>query len=469
MSDPRANLDVEDVLSSIRRLVSQDARAGAKGAPVALDKLVLTPAQRVNDAGQIGPSGGESPARALLEDDDEFASLEETIVELEAAVANIEADFETDETDALADEPRQTAFDAAFEEDAEEAAAGADDKAEAADLADEDDGWIVDSPDTRVEWDEPAAVEATDLAEDADEDLALQGDARLDEVSAETTAEAAVEDDEEATDIAAADATDDTALAAEDDEDLVEMFGDAVEIAPAEPEEEVLAVEETLVLTGVLTEAEESLDDDLAAEAPEDEADADFAALDAQEEPVALREDAAGDVEGLADEDEDTRDARGEAVAEEDGIAEGVLDAAPDDAEDLELAEVEADEPATARAADEDDRGEDAAEAMTGIVEDDDAEDADLAEAVDMDEAETVYDFADAEPVEDDERGFSPGFAQRVSVMEPGEVDNDLLRTMVASLVREELQGALGERLTDRLRKLVRREVQIAIGQRERD
>ena len=81
---------------------------------------------------------------------------------------------------------------------------------------------------------------------------------------------------------------------------------------------------------------------------------------------------------------------------------------------------------------------------------------------------DTVFDdYGDAEPVEDE--GRSPGFAQRMSVMEPGEVDDDLLRTMVASLVREELQGALGERMTDRLRKLVRREVQIALGQRERD
>src|SRR6056297_2560222 len=54
MSDPVANVDIEDVLSSIRRLVSngpeksdlraQEAREG--------DRLVLTPSQRVDDDGE---------------------------------------------------------------------------------------------------------------------------------------------------------------------------------------------------------------------------------------------------------------------------------------------------------------------------------------------------------------------------------------------------------------------------------
>ena len=52
MSDPVANVEVEDVLSSIRRLVSEDSRPSMKTAtPVTLsaDRLVLTPALRVED------------------------------------------------------------------------------------------------------------------------------------------------------------------------------------------------------------------------------------------------------------------------------------------------------------------------------------------------------------------------------------------------------------------------------------
>ena len=65
MSDPVANVEVEDVLSSIRRLVSEDSRPSMKTAtPVTLsaDRLVLTPALRVEDhqnedVGAVEPTG----------------------------------------------------------------------------------------------------------------------------------------------------------------------------------------------------------------------------------------------------------------------------------------------------------------------------------------------------------------------------------------------------------------------------
>ncbi|MEI4471121.1 hypothetical protein [Frigidibacter sp. MR17.24] len=71
MSDPLSKREIEDVLSSIRRLVA-DERRGARdhGQP-----LVLTPAQRV------APMPAMATRGALR------ASLEETIAELEAAVA----------------------------------------------------------------------------------------------------------------------------------------------------------------------------------------------------------------------------------------------------------------------------------------------------------------------------------------------------------------------------------------------
>ena len=61
MSDPVANVDIEDVLSSIRRLVSNGPeKSGEASEDVRdADRLVLTPSQRVDDAG-----GAEAEALA---------------------------------------------------------------------------------------------------------------------------------------------------------------------------------------------------------------------------------------------------------------------------------------------------------------------------------------------------------------------------------------------------------------------
>lgn len=65
------------------------------------------------------------------------------------------------------------------------------------------------------------------------------------------------------------------------------------------------------------------------------------------------------------------------------------------------------------------------------------------------------------------------GFAQ-ATVEETGEPperqdtpDEDALRDMVADIVRQELQGALGERITRNVRKLVRREIHRALDGQE--
>ena len=46
-------------------------------------------------------------------------------------------------------------------------------------------------------------------------------------------------------------------------------------------------------------------------------------------------------------------------------------------------------------------------------------------------------------------------------------LDEDALRDLVADIVREELQGALGERITRNVRKLVRREIHRALAAQE--
>ncbi len=49
------------------------------------------------------------------------------------------------------------------------------------------------------------------------------------------------------------------------------------------------------------------------------------------------------------------------------------------------------------------------------------------------------------------------------------ELDEETLRDLVAEIVREELQGALGEKITRNVRKLVRREIHRALASQEID
>ena len=111
MSDPVTNVEIEDVLSSIRRLVSAEERGDNNEtvddteAQESADKLVLTPAQRVDEeTGQDFPEGDdwqEEPevgATASNEDDDRFDGIEdaeivessETAEEHEEPVAHAE-------------------------------------------------------------------------------------------------------------------------------------------------------------------------------------------------------------------------------------------------------------------------------------------------------------------------------------------------------------------------------------------
>lgn len=101
MSDPMSNLEIEDVLSSIRRLVAQEGGVPAPEGPsvagaeaVAAGKFVLTPDFRVREGEDDVPA---EPAPMTITQDAApqplgfanvpLTSLEDTIAELEAAVA----------------------------------------------------------------------------------------------------------------------------------------------------------------------------------------------------------------------------------------------------------------------------------------------------------------------------------------------------------------------------------------------
>jgi len=57
--------------------------------------------------------------------------------------------------------------------------------------------------------------------------------------------------------------------------------------------------------------------------------------------------------------------------------------------------------------------------------------------------------------------------AETESADEIHEADEDRLRKMVGELIREELRGALGERITGNIRKLVRSQVRDALAERD--
>jgi len=144
MSDPVSNHDIEDVLSSIRRLVAQgDPRrvaAPAVSKPAAIDRdeadptadeaenedaksvsddigrLVLTPAFRVltpedseDKVKAPEPANASDPAPDLDKTPlKERASLEAKIAALEAAVSGVADDFEPDGSEAAAKPPLET-------------------------------------------------------------------------------------------------------------------------------------------------------------------------------------------------------------------------------------------------------------------------------------------------------------------------------------------------------------------------
>lgn len=118
MSNPVTNVDIEDVLSSIRRLVTEGERTDAPRSVEAVrdvvsakhDRFVLTPALRVvapaTDAGDTETvSADASPAAPpplILTNNRNLSNLEATIAELEAAVNWQNDEFEPDGSEVAA-------------------------------------------------------------------------------------------------------------------------------------------------------------------------------------------------------------------------------------------------------------------------------------------------------------------------------------------------------------------------------
>lgn len=81
----------------------------------------------------------------------------------------------------------------------------------------------------------------------------------------------------------------------------------------------------------------------------------------------------------------------------------------------------------------------------------------------DADEAPAYGAFAHAQATPDEEQDSQA----QIFSSDEDVLDEDALRELVSDIVREELQGALGERITRNVRKLVRREIHRALAAQE--
>ncbi len=383
MSDPVPNVDIEDVLSSIRKLVSQDGRGEGKPVETAEesgpDRLVLTPAHRVIErpedasetaetAGTVaGPSAGPDAIAPADIGSDDAAEPEATPMPTDAAAAP-ETEPASDVSLAGRSEvPASTGLMAAIAE------------LEAA--VDETGGeWEPDGSETVTEIDWEAV---------GDPALSSRGPAEMPVVTqriAEPAAsdETGPEPDEVATagpDPAAVDA-DSTLDTGSAPGPVAALAGDAdpPPAAPAEPlDGAAMEVSETLVVAP--DEAEEGSDE------------------------VAV---VIGGAHGSV----------GDAVNAPDLVA-----VAPDDAAGL-----------TDPAAQVPDHTPDAAE-LPSHGDERIAEEPAFEDGADLDDDFDAY--------------LQPNLG----------LDEDVLRELVAEIVRRELQGTLGERITRNVRKLVRREI----------
>ena len=88
-----------------------------------------------------------------------------------------------------------------------------------------------------------------------------------------------------------------------------------------------------------------------------------------------------------------------------------------------------------------------------------------------QDDAGTASFVSAREPAEDQAGALTRGATEEVAMeaLSSAEefLDEDALRELVSDIVREELQGVLGERITRNVRKLVRREIQRALASQE--
>ncbi|MBL4812079.1 MAG: hypothetical protein JKX69_06930 [Rhodobacteraceae bacterium] len=407
MSDPVTNLDIEDVLSSIRRLVAEGDRAVAepriiaqpkaesadlsaqnqvvKSVKAAQERFVLTPALRVAEQEEVlSAAPRPEPPEPVVEAVSavpELAAVDSSDVELpEDAEAAPELQ-ETDVTEIVAETVAVTTAD--IETDTVTNWPSMPDNVVAAPARN-----TTQDPEA---WQEPAAIEPE--MQQSDENRALEdARARLEAKIAELEAVVGPEATQWPGSAPLVDIT------GADISEVVQAFEEVDEIASESPEAEDVAAPETENSAASETVEAEATNDavwaDIEAELP-----------DVKPELEAVQ--AAAEADGSTLAGQTAQDEASAAVA---------------------AALMLGGQPAVSTQQDTATEAPAATEAL-----------------------------AQAEPDDDIDWGAE---------VEPGEeavLDEEALRRIVSEIVREELQGALGERITRNVRKLVRREIYRAL------
>ena len=405
MSEPVSNSEIEDVLSSIRRLVSDEPLKRSEPDPdeiAKVERLVLTPAFRVpdenlevvvedaTDASSSEPVADE-PQPVSLEiveshDSDEHLDAHENeIAPLadDALIAQIPEGFEANEDwhdeklTLVANAPKQEIVETAAEPDAPKA------------NSENDHTTGEQSLESRLAELEAAIQHAPQEWEpDGSEEI-------LDDETTPISAE--IEPAERIDDVLEAAATDDTN-----------------EVAELDP------VETVVLAAAVMTAVEED---------PETPAETMVqASIEADETPEEwVDSDVTVELESV-----DTDTSHEEVAAEPEMIeAEPVVIVNDDDQESAEFDDIE-----TAEQHRDQTSGDDMIDLETQISE--------QSEEISADDA-----------------------TENLMADDAAMLDEDALRDMIGDLVRQELQGVLGERITRNVRRLVRREIQRAMAMRD--
>ncbi|MDJ0637679.1 MAG: hypothetical protein QNJ20_02500 [Paracoccaceae bacterium] len=481
MSDPVTNAEIEDVLSSIRRLVSEEPlgeRASRRDQGDNTGKLVLTPALRVAEAEEQddhapeanaentpGPDALEFHERSGEEATAEAGVIEAADEEMAADDVDVAPAAEDDTEDEPAHEahPEEPTLErqrpmGVLSEDAESTLQRRVAELEAA-LQMVPDEWEPDGSETELSDEtEPLSLEAA-LSDDIDETAEVETDAgEPDEIDAIAELIDGGEVAESGDDTPWSDAAEELTQAARSENEPAEGRFTLVETARVED-----GSTEDLDASGA-TEPDPPEEGGNLAEAPTEaavEADTektaplDDAAIDAMFEDVRAEEPAANTAAPEAPMAEMVEDSGAEAAPVEalfGDVEASIVDRQSDQASPVAGT---VDEPAAENAGpaveDPSSTEEPIARPETSVDEDpvpESADDEEAAEAADdqVDEpAETLFEFGADETL----------------------LDEEALREMVSTLVRDELQGVLGERITRNVRRLVRREIQRAMALRD--
>ncbi len=453
MSDPVSQPDIEDVLASIRRLVSEDGRPAERRRPATGNgRLVLTPALRVHE-----PAQAERPAEETDGDDAQGAVFRHAEAEALRKGLSGAAERRGDEAVVWPVDSAEAGDDAVEDDGDDTGAAGGDDAAEVpagpapaaeastpgpergsdASIA-EDEGWVT-VPVQHEPVDELIfATPGVARGPAAPPEPAPTAEAPAENAAAETAAQDQAWPNDATTDIGGADeaAAWDSAEAVPGDEMATPPPEDGT--AEAETVRPVSLEEKIAELEALLNRDDSSWDDEGAAA------------------PAPATED-----EALPWEDDVAEDGADTPAGPASAIPEGDTKAAtpawdvvtpvavvPDTAAGDEAPEWERVEPAAA-----------IPEAVSPVS---NAQEEDV--VPDTAAPRGVEDLAPDPAAPDEEDGSA------AEAPEPeGVIDEAALRELVAQIVREELQGKLGERITRNVRKLVRREIHRALTAQDLD